>query len=383
MSDYLWKALLTEFLGTFTLVFVGAGAVALTAAQGGSLVVSGFAFGLVLMTLIYTWGSYSGAHFNPAVSFGFAVAGRMNWWLMIGYWIAQLLGGIAAGALIAYFFGTDNGAGASVGVFTNTDAWKAILLEAFLTFFLVITYLFITRNPFLAIASGLAIGMVLTFAMFVGGPLTGASMNPARSLGPAIFSNNMGTYWIYIVGPLIGALVAALIYKLFTIDWSCCDKLDDCGNPVLDACGNPLKECERPCVDSCGNPIKNDCGEVQYEKYTRVERKIGHHQETVLGAVGGWLGAHGMSPHYMMQEMQHAGVGEKIHEKAAAWAAGSDPSLGSLPVLPSGASSVVNTPAAYPTPVATTTQNIMSPTLSQVPTATVPAGSLPVLTLNA
>lgn len=375
MSDYLWKALLTEFLGTFTLVFVGAGAVALTAAQGGSLVVSGFAFGLVLMTLIYTWGSYSGAHFNPAVSFGFAVAGRMNWWLMIGYWIAQLLGGIAAGALIAYFFGTDNGAGASVGSFTNTDAWKAILLEAILTFLLVVTYLFITRNPFLAIASGLAIGMVLTFAMFVGGPLTGASLNPARSLGPAIFSSNLGTYWIYIVGPLIGALVAALVYKLFTIDWSCCDKVDDCGNPVVDACGNPLKECERPCVDSCGNPIKV-CGEVQYEKYTRVERKIGHHQETVLGAVGGWLGAHGMSPRYMMQEMQHAGVGDVIHEKASALMAGGDPSLGSLPVLKSGASA---SSVAAPSPLASvnqSTQNIMS-----VPAASVQ--SLPTLTLTA
>jgi aquaporin Z len=369
MSDYLWKALLTEFVGTFTLVFVGAGAVALTAAQGGSLVVSGFAFGLVLMTLIYTWGSYSGAHFNPAVSFGFAVAGRMNWWLMIGYWIAQLLGGIAAGALIAYFFGTDNGAGASVGSFTNSDAWRAVLLEAFLTFFLVVTYLFITRNPFLAIASGLAIGMVLTFAMFVGGPLTGASMNPARSLGPAIFSSNMGTYWIYIVGPLIGALVAALVYKLFTIDWSCCDKVDDCGNPVLDACGNPLKECERPCVDSCGNPIKV-CGDVQYEKYTRVERKIGHHQETVLGAVGGWLGAHGMSPRYMMQEMQHAGVGDKISEQARTFLSGGDTSLGSLPVLNSGASSVSN--VSQPAP--TSTQNIMS-----VPS---PVSTLPVLTLN-
>src|SRR4030042_3109293 len=103
MSDYLWKSLLSEFIGTFTLVFIGASAVALTVAQGGSILNSAFAFGLALMTIIYVWGSYSGAHVNPAVSFGFAVAGQMNWGLMLGYWIAQLLGGIAAAALVAYF----------------------------------------------------------------------------------------------------------------------------------------------------------------------------------------------------------------------------------------------------------------------------------------
>lgn len=240
MADYLWKALLAEFVGTFTLVFIGASAVALTIAQGGSLLTSAFAFGLALMTIIYVWGSYSGAHVNPAVSFGFAVAGQMNWGLMLGYWVAQLLGGIAAAALVAYFFGTATGAGASIGSLTNTDAWKAILMEAFLTFFLVLAYLFIYRNPMLALISGIAIGLVLTFCFLAGGALTGASTNPARSLGPAIFSNNMGTYWIYIVGPLLGALVAALVYKLFTVDFSCCDKVDECGNKILDECGRPI-----------------------------------------------------------------------------------------------------------------------------------------------
>src|SRR5437763_77887 len=119
MADNLWKALLAEFLGTFTLVFVGASAVALTLTQGGSVLTSAFAFGLALMSIIYIWGPYSGAHVNPAVSFGFAVAGQMNWGLMLGYWIAQLLGGIAAAALVAYFFGTATGSGASVGTATN------------------------------------------------------------------------------------------------------------------------------------------------------------------------------------------------------------------------------------------------------------------------
>ena len=304
-TDYVWKALLAEFIGTFTLVFIGASAVALTVGQGGSLLTSAFAFGLALMTIIYVWGSYSGAHVNPAVSFGFAVAGQMNWGLMLGYWVAQLLGGIAAAALVAYFFGTATGAGASIGSLTNSDIWKAILLEAFLTFFLVIAYLFVYRNPFLAIISGIAVGLVLTFAMLAGGPLTGASTNPARSLGPAIFSNNMGTYWIYIVGPLLGALVAALVYKLFTVDFNCCDKVDECGNKILDECGRPLKECKRPVLDNCGKPIK-DCNGQVYETFTKHQRKLSHMQETPLLAVGEWMSAHGMDPRYIRQEVSHA-----------------------------------------------------------------------------
>lgn len=307
MSDFsLTRALLTEFLGTFVLVLIGCSAVAQTVAQGGSLVGSAFAFGLVLMSLFYAFGSFSGAHFNPAVSFGFAVAGRMSWGLMIGYWIAQFLGGIAAGALVAYFYGTDNGAGASVGSLTYTDQWKAFLVEAFLTFFLVIIVLLVTRNPMLAIASGLAIGLVLTFGMLAGAPLTGGSMNPARSLGPAIFSNNMGSYWIYIVGPLVGALVAALVYKLFTTDFSCCTKVDECGNPVTDECGNKLKECTRPVLDRCGKPVVDCDGCPVTETYTKHERKVGFMQENFETAIGSWMTSYGFNPQYIKQEVSHA-----------------------------------------------------------------------------
>jgi aquaporin NIP len=305
MADNLWHAILSEFVGTFVLVFVGASAVALTVAQGGSLLTSALAFGFALMTIIYVWGSYSGAHVNPAVSFGFAVAGQMHWGLMFGYWVAQLLGGIAAAALVAYFFGTANGAGASIGSLTNTDAWKAILMEAFLTFFLVIAYLFIYRNPMLAIISGVAVGLVLTFCFLAGGSLTGASTNPARSLGPALFSNNMGTYWIYIVGPLLGALVAALVYKLFTADFSCCNKLDECGEKILDECGNPIKQCKRPVYDNCGKQLE-DCDGKKWEYYSKHERKIGHIQETPMLAVGEWMSSHGFDPRYIKQEMSHA-----------------------------------------------------------------------------
>ncbi len=305
-TDYVWKSLLSEFLGTFILVFVVCSAVALTLAQGGSILASAFAYGLALLTIIYVWGPYSGAHVNPAVSFGFAVAGQMNWLLMLGYWIAQLLGGIAAAALVAYFFGTATGAGASVGVATNTDMWKCFLMEAFLTFFLVLAYLFIYRNPFLAIVSGIAIGLVLTFCFLAGGYISGASMNPARSLGPAIFSNNMGSYWIYVFGPLLGALVAALVYKLFTIDFSCCTKVDECGNEILDECGRPLKECKRPLVDNCGNPVKDCNGCQEWDTYTKHERRLTHMQETPLMYAGQWMSAHGFDPRYIKQEVDHA-----------------------------------------------------------------------------
>jgi MIP family channel proteins len=290
MTDYLVKAIATEFAGSFCLVLTAAGAVALTAAQGGSLVGSAFAYGIAYMALIYAWGNYSGAHFNPAISFGHAVAGRMNWGLMIGYWIAQLLGGIAAAALIAYLYGTDSGVGATIGSLTTSEPWKAILLEALLTFILVITVLLVTKNPLLAVSSGLAIGLVLTANMLAGAPLTGASMNPARSLGPAIFAKQMGTYWVYVVGPLLGALAAGLVYRLFTTDFSAHPKVDECGVVIKDACGKPIIEASRPVLDCCGKPIIDECGVRQMETYIKHDHHYNHHQAVPhhLHALGEW-----------------------------------------------------------------------------------------------
>lgn len=154
----------------------------------------------------------------------------------------------------------------------------------------------------LALVGGVALGFVLAFLTISAGDLTGGSANPARSLGPAIFSNNLGTYWIYVVGPLLGAVVAALIYKLFTIDFSCCDKVDDCGNKLLDECGNPLKECTRPIYDNCGNVVKDCSGKPTYETFTKHQRKIGHVQETPLLYMGEKLSSHGLDPRYIKQE---------------------------------------------------------------------------------
>lgn len=298
-QDVWWKSLIVEFLGTFTLVFVGASAVAAAINNGTDdgvgILLAAAAFGLALMTLIYVWGSYSGAHFNPAVSFGFAVAGRMNWALMLGFWISQLLGAIAAIGLIIYFFGN---AGSSIGTLTNTDAWKAILLVAILTFLLVIAYLFIYRNPMLAIVSGIVIGSVLAITVLAGGTLVGAaSVNPAAALGTAIFSNNIGSIWVYVVGSLIGSLIAALIYKLFVADFGCCYKVDECGKRLQDACGNNLMECERPVLDACGKPCVDECGKTITEKIEVLETKYGHKQETYKKEAMQWFNKHGVNLH--------------------------------------------------------------------------------------
>jgi len=294
----IWKALLAEFIGTFTLVFISASAFSLMEHEDGSLLVKALAYGLVLMSIIYVWGPYSGAHVNPAVSFGFAVAGQMNWGLMFGYWIAQVLGAICGAALVTYFFGSGE---VQQGDLVESFPWKAVLYEAFLTFFLVIAYLFIYRNPLLAIISGLAIGLVLTVAVLGGHLLTGGSTNPARSIGTGMFSGNLTNSWIYIVGPLLGALLAALIYKLFTIDMSCCNKLDECGNKVLDECGNQIKECRRPVLDSCGNVV-SDCDGIKYETYSKIEKPVGYKQETFASTLGVDLSSRASEPKHHMPD---------------------------------------------------------------------------------
>lgn len=315
-TDYIWKSLLAEFLGTFVLVLVICLAVSLTPSALGFPKTSGeslagaLTYGLAFMALIYALGSYSGAHLNPAISFGFAVAGRMNWLLMLGYWVAQILGAIAAAGLAMYFVSgvpeANSSLGASIGYLTSANGGAAFLLEAFMTFILVLVVLFVTRNPFMSLMGGLAIGLVLTFEYLAAAPLTGASMNPARSLGPAIFSNQWSSYWIYLLGPLVGALLAALVYKLFATDWSCSDKKGSCGTALTNECGQKIKECKRPVLDKCGNPVKDCDGKVQMETYEYVSPKLTHHQENMAMAMGHWMTAQGLSPNYLEREFKVA-----------------------------------------------------------------------------
>lgn len=216
------KAALAELIGTFTLVFIGAGAGALAAVSGGGIVGVALAHGLALMVIVYAWGSISGAHVNPAVTFGVAVAGRMDWPKAISYWVAQFAGAAAAAYLLAWLLDSNTNLGATIGSLTPTaanpgDAAKVIVLEGVLTFFLVIAVFasgIHNRNGNLA---GVAIGLVLAMDILMGGALTGASMNPARTFGPALAMNDFGYLWMYIVGPLAGGGMAALLYDKFFV----------------------------------------------------------------------------------------------------------------------------------------------------------------------
>ena len=222
--------MLAECLGTFVLVFGGCG----TALFGhvGFLGVA-IAFGLTVIAMAYGIGHVSGAHLNPAVSFGVWVNGRMTFKEMLLYWVAQIVGAIIAGAVLlavwkaaglgntgvfaANGFGADFQAAAGEG-YLNVSACGAFVIEAVLTFVFLMVILGATDERSNTKAAGLAIGLTLTLIHLVSIPLTNTSVNPARSISQAIFSDcttwcACGQLWLFIVAPLVGAAVAGLFYK--------------------------------------------------------------------------------------------------------------------------------------------------------------------------
>lgn len=205
------KMYAAELIGTFTLVFIGAGAGALSSTAGSGLVGVALAHGVALMVIVYTWGAISGAHVNPAVTFGVALAGRMPWVRAIGYWIAQLAGAALAGFLLRYLVGTTGQLGMTLPA-AGVSSLQAVVLEAVLTFFLVVTVFACAIAGRNGNAAGLAIGLVLTMDILMGGPLTGAAMNPARAFGPALALGNFSSFWVYVLGPLAGGGLAGLMY---------------------------------------------------------------------------------------------------------------------------------------------------------------------------
>jgi aquaporin Z len=206
------KPFFAELIGTFALVFIVAGAAALGTA---GLVGVALAYGLVIATFSYLFGEISGAHFNPAVTFGLALYGSIDWVKAIFYWIAQFLGGIIAAALLLFVFGgAGNGLGATV-LASGVNPLQGVIVEAILTFFLVNSVFFAAIGEYAGKRAGFVIGLTVVFAILMGGPLTGGSLNPARTLGPAIFTGSLGQFWIYLVGPFVGAALASLVYRLF------------------------------------------------------------------------------------------------------------------------------------------------------------------------
>jgi aquaporin NIP len=206
------KKLISEFLGTYFLVFAGTGAVVINELTN-SLTHVGIAttFGLVVMALIYTFGHISGAHFNPAVTIGFYINGDISIKDGIYYIISQFLAAIAASATLCYLFGNV----ASLGATLPRETWsQSFLLEFILTFFLMLV-IFGSAVHGKAVKSfaGIAIGATVGLEAMFGGPISGASMNPARSLGPAVVSGTLEHLWVYLVATTLGAVIAAILYK--------------------------------------------------------------------------------------------------------------------------------------------------------------------------
>jgi len=204
MKNQLWS----EFFGTFALVFCGTGAIVIDQTTGGTVTHDGVAltFGLVVMALIYTFGDTSGAHFNPAVTLAFAAARRFDIRDVPGYLAVQLAGATAASLLLRVLFPRNAGLGATAPA---GPAHQSLVLEIILTWLLMLVILNVsTGAQEKGITAGIAIGAVIGLEAMFAGPICGASMNPARSFGPALVSLQFQDLWIYVVGPIAGALLA-------------------------------------------------------------------------------------------------------------------------------------------------------------------------------
>jgi aquaporin Z len=200
-----------EFIGTFTLIFIGGGAGIVTG--GHDLVAIGLANGLAIGIMVTNLGHISGGHFNPAITLAFLGTRRITRALAGVYWAAQLSGAIVAAAILRWLF-KEPAFDAAIPHAGGISDFKALLLEAILTFFLVWAVWATAVDPggaFKSIA-GLAIGLTITIDVYAGGPVTGAAMNPARAFGPELVGNFWGEAWIYWIGPIVGALVAAFMY---------------------------------------------------------------------------------------------------------------------------------------------------------------------------
>lgn len=204
----------SEFLGTFFLVFAATGVVIVNEMSGGAITHTGIAIttGLVVMAIVYAVGDVSGSHINPAVTVGFWLAGRFPGYRVIQYILSQCLGAIAASLLLAFLFPDL----ISLTVTHPSGAvMQSFVLEIVLTLFLMFIILSVSTGSMeKGIMAGSAIGAVVGLNVLWAGPISGASMNPARSIAPALVSFDFATLWIYIAGPLIGAALSVLAFRL-------------------------------------------------------------------------------------------------------------------------------------------------------------------------
>ena len=225
------KQLAAEAIGTFALVFVGTGSIVVDGWSGGAVSHLGvsLAFGAVVGTMIFAVGDVSGAHFNPAVTVAFWAARRFPLARVGPYLGAQLAGALLASALLRAIFSAESGLGATL---PKGGVPESFTLEVVLTFFLMFVILSVTTGAKeRGITAALAIGGTVAMGALFGGPVSGASMNPARSLGPAIVSGQLDGLWIYLAAPALGALVAVVGCRC-TREAGCCDAGPVSGAPA-------------------------------------------------------------------------------------------------------------------------------------------------------
>jgi aquaporin NIP len=220
-----------EFIGTFGLVFAGTGAIIINDVSGGAVtnVGIGLTFGMIVLAMIYAVGDVSGAHLNPAVTLGFLAARRLEPKMVLPYMISQLSGALAASLLLRGLFPQHQTLGSTAPA---GPALQSLILETVLTAFLMFVILNVSEGAKeRGITAGIAIGSVIALEALFAGPISGASMNPARSFAPALVSQQLGSLWIYLVAPVTGALIAVIGCR--------CVRKDCCSVPLRGMIDDP------------------------------------------------------------------------------------------------------------------------------------------------
>ena len=210
------RSYITEILGTFILIFCGTGAIVINQQTGGSIGHMGITitFGLLVMTLIYAFGNISGAHFNPAVSIAFTVARKFPANKLVPYIFSQLLGAVMASFFLKLLFPQNEMLG---GTLPSGTEMQSFILEIFLAFFLMLVILNVAHGSSeQGLFAGIAIGSTVLLEAMFAGPVSGASMNPVRSIAPALVSGHLEHLWIYIVAPIVGAIAAVPVWKFIS-----------------------------------------------------------------------------------------------------------------------------------------------------------------------
>lgn len=218
--------LLAEAIGTFALVFIGTGAIIVNDVAGGMVTHVGIslAFGMVVLVMIYSIGNISGAHLNPAVTLSFWVAGRMPANEIFPYIISQIVGGLIASGLLVLIFPEHETLGSTL---PSGSVAQSLVLEIALGFLLMFVVLNVSTGAMeKGIMAGVAVGSMIAMGALFAGPISGASMNPARSLAPALVSGHLEHLWIYFLGPTTGTLLASPLCRLIQ-GAACCDVLQN------------------------------------------------------------------------------------------------------------------------------------------------------------